>query len=222
MDWIALFLTLKLALVTTILLFIFATPVAWWLAHTTHSSKHIIAALVTLPLVLPPTVLGFYLLVFMGPSGPLGQFMTWLQLDLLPFTFTGLVVGSVIYSFPFFVQPLRNSFEHIGLIPMHAAAVLGASPLRAFFTVVLPLSKPGMLTAGVLGFAHTMGEFGLILMLGGSIPGETKVLSISIFEHVEAFEWPQAHVMSATMLMFTFIAVAPMFYFERKLQKKRA
>lgn len=220
MDWLALQLTLKLAALTTLILLVIGTPIAWWLAHTKHAFKHSVSAIVALPIVLPPTVLGFYLLVFMGPNGPLGRIMTWLNLDLLPFTFTGLVVGSVVYSLPFVVQPLRNSFEHIGLMPMQAASVLGASPLAAFFSVILPLSKPGILTACVFGFAHTMGEFGLILMIGGSIPGDTKVLSIAIYESVESFQWQDAHIMSAAMLIFSFVVVVSMYYYERFFQRQ--
>ncbi|PIE45439.1 MAG: molybdate ABC transporter permease subunit [Gammaproteobacteria bacterium] len=175
------------------MLLIIATPLAWWLSQTRHWSKQAIAAIVALPLVLPPTVLGFYLLITLGPNGVIGQLTERLGLGTLPFTFAGLVVGSLIYSLPFAVQPLQNAFANIGNRPLEVAATLGASPFDRFFSIVLPLAKPGFLTASVLTFAHTIGEFGVVLMLGGNIPGKTKVLSIAIYDHVETLQYAQAH-----------------------------
>lgn len=216
MDWQSLFVSLKLATVTTLILLIISTPLAFWLAHTNNRFKDVVSAIVTLPIVMPSTVIGFYLLIFMGPSGPLGQLTQSLGMGLLSFTFVGLVFGSIIYSLPFVVQPLRNSFEHVGRSPIEAAQVLGVSNMRSFFSIVLPLAKPGILTASVLGFAHTMGEFGLILMIGGSIPGETKVISVSIFESVESLEWSKAYMMSGVMLVSSFCLI----FFMNKIQKK--
>lgn len=203
-DWGAIALTLKLATTTTVLLLLVATPLAWWLAHTRSAWRRPIGAMVSLPLVLPPTVLGFYLLVTLGPNGPVGQFMQSLGLGLLPFTFSGLVVGSVVYSLPFSVQPMQNAFEAMGRRPMEVAATLRASPLSAFLTVALPLARPGILTATVMTFAHTVGEFGVVLMLGGNIPNETRVASVQIYGHVEALEYTQAHWLSAGMVVFSF------------------
>lgn len=203
-DIAAVWLTLRLAGLTTIILLLIGTPTAWWLARTRHWLKAPVGALVTLPLVLPPAVLGFYLLVLMGPQGPVGRFTEWLGIGLLPFTFPGLVVASVIYSMPFVVQPLRQAFEAIGDGPMEAAATLRASPFDAFLSVALPLALPGFATATVLGFAHTLGEFGVVLMIGGNIPGKTQVLSVAIYNHVEAFEYAQAHWLAGGMLAFSF------------------
>ena len=203
-DWGAIALTLKLATTTTVLLLLVATPLAWWLAHTRSAWRRPIGAMVSLPLVLPPTVLGFYLLVTLGPNGPVGQFMQSLGLGLLPFTFSGLVVGSVVYSLPFSVQPMQNAFEAMGRRPMEVAATLRASPLSAFLTVALPLARPGILTATVMTFAHTVGEFGVVLMLGGNIPNETRVASVQIYGHVEALQYTQAHWLSAGMVVFSF------------------
>ena len=200
----AVWLTLRLASVTTILLFLVGTPIAWWLARTRSWLKAPVGALVALPLVLPPTVIGFYLLVVMGPQGPIGQLTQALGLGVLPFTFRGLVVGSVIYSMPFVVQPLQNAFEAIGERPLEVAATLRAGPWDRFFTVVLPLARPGFITAGILGFAHTVGEFGVVLMIGGNIPDKTRVVSVQIYDHVEALEYTQAHWLSAGMLAFSF------------------
>ena len=206
-DWGAIRLTLELATVTTVLLLLVGTPIAWWLARTLSVWKAPVRAVVALPLVLPPTVIGFYLLVVMGPNGPVGHLTQSLGLGVLPFTFYGLVVASVFYSMPFVVQPLQNAFEAIGDRPLEAAATLRASPLDSFFSVVLPLARPGYLTATVLGFAHTVGEFGVVLMIGGNIPGKTRVVSVQIYDHVEALEYTQAHWLSAGMLLFSFIVL---------------
>ena len=200
----ALGLTLRLATVTTLILLVLGTPLAWWLARTRSWAKGPVAALVALPLVLPPVVLGFYLLVLLGPRGPVGRFMQTMGWDLLPFSFGGLVVGSVLYSLPFVVQPLQNAFEAIGERPLEAAATLRSSPLDAFFSVVAPLARPAYLTATVMGFAHTVGEFGIVLMLGGNIPGQTRVLSVQIYDHVEALEYTQAHWLAGSLLVFSF------------------
>jgi len=200
-------LTLRLAAVTTVLLLIIGTPLAWWLSRTRTPLKGVIGALVALPLVLPPTVLGFYLLLAMGPSGPVGALTQALGIGLLPFTFSGLVVGSVIYSLPFVVQPLQAAFEGIGERPVEVAATLGAGPLDRFFTVVVPLARQGFIGAIVLGFAHTVGEFGVVLMIGGNIPGATKVLSVALYDHVEALEYGEAHWLAAGMLAFSFVVL---------------
>jgi molybdate transport system permease protein len=213
--WSAVVLTLKLASITTGLLLLLGTPLAWWLASTRSWFKPAVGALVALPLVLPPTVIGFYLLVAMGPQGPVGQFTQALGLGLLPFTFTGLVVGSVFYSLPFVVQPLQNAFEAIGERPLEAAATLRASPLDTFFSVVFPLARPGYLSATVMGFAHTVGEFGVVLMIGGNIPNTTRVLSVQIYDHVEALEYTQAHWLAAGMLLFSFAALLALYTFSR-------
>lgn len=206
-DWAAIVLTLKLASVTTVLLLVLCTPLAWWLAHTSSRWKGPIGAVVALPLVLPPTVIGFYLLVTMGPNGPVGQFTQWLGLGRLPFTFAGLVVGSLIYSLPFAVQPLQRAFESLGQRPLEVAATLGASKLDTFFSVVLPLARPGFITAAVLSFAHTVGEFGVVLMIGGNIPGVTRVVSVQIYDHVEALEYAQAHWLAGGMVVFAFVVL---------------
>lgn len=206
-DLAAIWLTFKLASVTTLILLLVGTPIAWWLARTTSRMKGPIGAVVALPLVLPPTVLGFYLLVAMGPNGFIGQFTQSLGLGTLPFTFAGLVVGSVFYSLPFVVQPLQNAFEAIGERPLEAAATLRASPWDTFFSVVLPLARPGFITASILGFAHTVGEFGVVLMIGGNIPGQTRVVSVQIYDHVEAMEYAQAHWLAGGMLLFSFLVL---------------
>ena len=197
-------LTLELAALSTAVLLALTIPLAWWLAHTRSPWRKPIAALAAMPLVLPPTVLGFYLLLFWGPDGWGGQLTQWLGLGRLPFTFAGLVLGSVIYSLPFALQPLLNAFEHIGRRPLELAAMLRASPLDAFFSVALPLARPGILTAAVLSFAHTVGEFGMVLMLGGNIDGQTRVVSTQIYGHVEAMEYGQAHALAALMVAFSF------------------
>ena len=210
-DLGAVTLTLKLASVTTLVLLLLGTPLAWWLARTRSAWKGPIGAMVALPLVLPPSVLGFYFLVSMGPNGPLGALTQWLGLGLLPFTFTGLVVGSVVYSMPFVVQPIQNAFEAIGEPALEAAATLRASPLDTFFSVVLPLARPGYLTAIVMGFAHTVGEFGVVLMIGGNIPDKTRVISVQIYDHVEALEYTQAHWLAAGMVVFSFLVLLALY-----------
>ncbi|AOV02891.1 MULTISPECIES: molybdate ABC transporter permease subunit [Delftia] len=206
-DYAAIRLTLKLASVTTVLLLALCTPLAWWLAHTRSRWRGPIGAVVALPLVLPPTVIGFYLLVTMGPNGPVGQLTQALGLGTLPFTFAGLVIGSLVYSLPFTVQPLQRAFESLGTRPMEAAASLGAGPLDRFFTVALPLARPGFITAAVLTFAHTVGEFGVVLMLGGNIPGVTRVVSVQIYDHVEAMEYAHAHWLAGGMVVFSFLVL---------------
>ena len=215
-DIATIWLTLRLATTVTILLLIFATPVAWWLARTCSWFKGPVSAIVALPLVLPPTVLGFYLLLAMGPNGSIGQFTQALGLGTLPFTFWGLVVASMVYSMPFVVQPIQNAIEAIGNRPIEAAATLGAGPFDRFFTVVLPLARPGFMTATILGFAHTVGEFGIVLMIGGSIPGETRVVSVQIYDHVEALEYAQAHALSGVMVVFSFVVLLILYTFQRK------
>jgi len=206
-DLEALWLTLKVASIATVLMLMLGTPLAWWLARTHSGWKGIINAVVAMPLVLPPTVLGFYLLVLMGPAGPIGKFTVWLGLGTLPFTFTGVVIASVLYSLPFVVQPLQASFTNIGMKPLEAAATLRAHPLDTFFSVVIPLAKPGFLTATILGFAHTVGEFGVVLMVGGNIPDKTRVVSVQIYNHVEAMEYDQAHWLAGGLLFFSFIVL---------------
>ncbi|MEJ7804536.1 MAG: molybdate ABC transporter permease subunit [Telluria sp.] len=212
-DWGAIWLTLKLATIVTVLLLLLGTPIAWWLAQTRSRMKSVVGALVALPLVLPPTVLGFYLLVSMGPNGPVGQMTQALGIGLLPFTFPGLVIGSLVYSMPFVIQPLQNAFEAVGKRPLEVAATLRASPLDTFFSVVLPLSKPGFITAATLGFAHTIGEFGVVLMMGGNIPNQTRVVSVQIYGHVEALEYAQAHWLAGGMLVFSFVALLLLYTF---------
>lgn len=204
-DWAAIWLTIELASLTTLLLLVIGTPIAWWLARTRSRLKGPVGAIVALPLVLPPTVIGFYLLVAMGPNGYVGQLTQSLGLGTLPFTFAGLVVGSVFYSMPFVVQPLHNAFEAIGRRPLEAAATLRAGPWDRFVSVALPLARPGFVTAGILGFAHTVGEFGVVLMIGGNIPGKTRVVSVQIFDHVEALEYAQAHWLAGGMVVFSLI-----------------
>lgn len=213
LQWGAIALTLKLAGVTTLILLLLGTPLAWWMARTRSWLKGPIGAMVALPIVLPPTVIGFYLLVAMGPQGPVGQFTQAMGIGLLPFTFSGLVVGSIFYSLPFVVQPLQNAFEAIGERPLEAAATLRASPLDTFFSVVLPLARPGYLTATVMGFAHTVGEFGVVLMIGGNIPDKTRVLSVQIYDHVEALEYAQAHWLAAGMVLFSFVVLLTLYAF---------
>jgi molybdate transport system permease protein len=219
-DWQPVWLTLKLASLTTVVLLLAGTPLGWWLARTRCRCREWVGALVALPLVLPPTVLGFYLLLLLSPSGPVGTLTTGLGLGTLAFTFPGLVLGSVLYSLPFVVQPVRNAFEAMGPRPMEVAATLRASPLRSFFIVALPLARPGLLTGAVLGFAHTVGEFGVVLMIGGNIPGETKVLSVAIYDHVESLEWAQAHWLAGGMLVFSFLVVWTMYRLEHRLTRK--
>ena len=219
----ALWLTFKVAALTTLILLLAGTPLAWWLARSRAWVTRPIAALVALPLVLPPSVLGFYLLVALGPEGPLGRWMLALGLPTLPFTFAGLVVASVFYSLPFMVQPILNSMQALGERPLEAAATLRASPLDTFFSVVLPLCRPGLVTGCIMSFAHTVGEFGVVLMVGGNIPGVTRVVSVQIFDHVEALEYADAHRLAAVMLAFSFsVLLALQVYSSRQARKGRA
>ena len=215
-DFKAIWLTLKLASLTTVLLLLLVTPLAWWLARTTSRWRAPVGAVVALPLVLPPSVLGFYLLVSLGPNGPGGQLTQALGLGTLPFTFGGLLVGSLAYSLPFAVQPLQHAFEGVGARPMEVAATLRARPLDAFFTVALPLARPGFFTAAILTFAHTVGEFGVVLMIGGNIPDKTRVVSTQIYGHVEALEYTQAHWLAGGMLLFSFAVLMALALFNRR------
>lgn len=210
-DWQAIWLTLKLASVTTVVLLCIATPLAWWLAHSTRWYKGIVAACVSLPLVLPPSVLGFYLLLLMGPHGWVGELTQALHLGRLPFTFSGLVVGSVLLSMPFAVQPIQNAIEAMGRRPLEVAATLRANAWDRFISVAVPLARPGFLTAIILAFAHTVGEFGVVLMLGGNIAGETRVLSVDIYNHVEAMEYGTAHLLSGGMVLFSFLILLALY-----------
>jgi len=210
-DLAAVWLTVKLASVVTLLLLAIGTPIAWWLARTHSRFKGMIGAIVALPLVLPPTVLGFYLLVAMGPKGWVGQMTEALGLGLLPFTFPGLVIASVFYSLPFMVQPVQNAFEAIGARPLEVAATLRASPWDAFWSVAVPLARPGFLSGAVMSFAHTVGEFGVVLMIGGNIPDKTRVVSVQIFDHVEALEYTQAHGLAGGMLAFSFVVLLTLY-----------
>ncbi len=218
-DLQALWLTVRLASVVTLILLLIGTPIAWWLARTKAWWKGPISAVLALPLVLPPSVLGFYLLLAMGPNGPLGQITQTLGLGTLPFTFWGLVIASVFYSMPFMVQPLQTAFEAIGERPLEVAATLRASPLDAFFTVAVPLARPGFITACILSFAHTVGEFGVVLMIGGNLPGATRVASVQIYEHVEAMEYLQAHRLSAVLLVFSFLVLVVLYTWQPKPKK---
>jgi molybdate transport system permease protein len=219
--WPPVILTLELASVTTIILLLVGTPIAWWLARSRAGWKEVVGAVVSLPIVLPPTVLGFYLLVALGPNGPGGWIAGFFERRTLAFTFAALVIGSVIYSLPFVVQPIRNAFEAFGERPLEAAATLRASPWDRFCSVALPLARPGLLTGAVLGFAHTVGEFGVVLMIGGNIPGQTKVLSIAIFDYVEQLRWAEAHVLAGGMLLFSFVVILAMTLAERRLWRMR-
>ena len=215
--WPPIRLTLELAGVTTVFLLLLGTPIAWWLARTRFRFKEAVAALVALPLVLPPTVLGFYLLIALGPDGPGGSVARLFGERSLAFSFPGLVIGSIIYSLPFTVQPIRSAFEAVGERPLEAAATLRASPWDAFWTVAVPLARPGLIAGAVLGFAHTVGEFGVILMIGGNIPGATRVLSIAIYDHVELMEWGTAHVLSGSLPAFSFVVVALTLSLQKKM-----
>ncbi len=215
-EWLALVLTAKLAVTTVLILLVFGTPLAWWLSQTRSRARPFLETLVALPLILPPTVLGFYLLVALGPSGPIGELMALLGGNSLAFTFWGLVIGSVIYSLPFVVQPLQSAFSAIGKRPMEVAATLGASPVDRFFHVALPLARNGYLTAAVLGFAHTVGEFGVVLMIGGSIPGETQVLSIAIYDNVEMLNYDRAHWLAGGLLVLSFCLLLIVFAANRR------
>ena len=212
-DLTALLLTLKLAGIVALLLLLMGTPLAWWLARTQSSLKAPIGAFVALPLVLPPTVLGFYLLLLMGPNGPVGQFTQWAGLGILPFTFAGLVVASVFYTLPFVVQPLQQAFEAIGEGPLEAAATLRAGPWDRFFTIAVPLARPGFVTAALLGFAHTVGEFGVVLMIGGNIPGVTRVISVQLYNHVEAMEYASAQWLSGILVALSFLVLLALYTF---------
>jgi len=216
-DMATLWLTFKVAGIATLLMLLFGTPLAWWLARTTSRWKSLCNALVSLPMVLPPTVLGFYLLVMLGPNGPIGHLTAELGLGTLPFTFPGLVIASVLYSLPFVVQPLQASFTAIGEQPLEAAATLRAGPLDTFFSVIVPLAKPGFLTASILGFTHTVGEFGVVLMVGGNIPDKTRVVSVQIYNHVEALEYTEAHWLAGILMLFSF-SVLMMLYTVLKTQ----
>ena len=216
-DFSSIWVTLQLATTTIVILLIIGTPIAWWLANTCSKIKVGIEAVVALPLVLPPTVLGFYLLIMLGPNGWIGGPIQTLIGSPLSFTFAGLVFASTLYSLPFVVQPLQSNFESIGNAPMEAAYSLGASKWDAFFSVILPLSRRGYLTATVLGFAHTLGEFGVVLMVGGNIPGKTKVISIEIFDRVEVMEYAQAHILSAGLLLFSFLVLVMVYSINKKL-----
>ena len=217
-DLTALFITLKLALVSTLILLVLGTPLAWWLSQARSRTKIVVEALVALPLVLPPTVLGFYLLIALGPAGPLGRLMASIGGKPLAFTFSGLVVGSILYSLPFVVQPLQDGFSSIGRRPMEVAATLGASPVDRFFSVAVPMARANFVTAVVLGFAHTVGEFGVVLMIGGSIPGETQVLSIAIYDHVEALEYGRAHILAAALLTLSFLMLLAVYAINRRFK----
>ena len=221
-DWSAIRLTAALAAVSTLMLLVVGTPLAWWLARTRSRLKPVWAALVAMPLVLPPTVLGFYLLLLMGPQGPVGQLTQALGLGRLPFTFAGLVVGSVIYSLPFVVQPLQQAFEAIPERQLEAAATLRASPWDRFFSVAVPLARPGFVTASVLGFAHTVGEFGVVLMIGGNIPDKTRVLSVAIYDHVEATEFADAHRLAAGMVIFALVVLVLLYVVNRPHREPEA
>ncbi|KIP99983.1 MULTISPECIES: molybdate ABC transporter permease subunit [Pseudomonas] len=218
-DFAAILLTLELATLTTVLLLLVGTPIAWWLSRTDSWLKRPIGAIVALPLVLPPTVIGFYLLISMGPNGFFGQLTQALGLGTLTFTFAGLLIGSVFYSLPFVVQPLQNAFEAMGRAPLEAAATLRAGPWDTFFSVVLPLARPGFLTAAILGFAHTVGEFGVVLMIGGNIPGKTQVASVQIYNHVETMEYAQAHWLAGGMVAFSFLVLLALYSSGRRGQK---
>jgi molybdate transport system permease protein len=221
-EWSAVRLTAELAALTSVLLLIVGTPIAWWLARTRSRLKPVLAALVAMPLVLPPTVIGFYLLLLMGPQGPVGQLTQSLGLGRLPFTFAGLVVASVIYSLPFVVQPLQQAFEAIAERTLEAAATLRAGPWDRFFTVALPLARPGLVTASVLGFAHTVGEFGVVLMIGGNIPDKTRVLSVALYDHVEASEFAAAHRLAAGMVVFALVVLVTLYAVNRPRREDAA
>jgi molybdate transport system permease protein len=219
--WEPVRLTLELAAVATLALLVIATPLAWWLARSKARWKEIIAAIVSLPMVLPPTVLGFYLLIALGPSGPGGAIAGLWGARTLAFTFWGLVIGSIIASMPFVVQPIRNAFAAVGDRPLEVAATLRASPARAFWTVALPLASPGLLTGAVLGFAHTIGEFGVVLMIGGSIPGRTKVMSTAIYDFVETMQWREANILAGGMVAFAFVVILSMILIEKRFNRMR-
>lgn len=218
-ELVPVWLSLKLAIITTVFLMIFATPLAWWLATTQSKWRAPISAIVTIPLVLPPSVLGFYLLIALGPNGPLGKLTEALGVGLLTFTFSGLVIGSIVYSLPFAVQPLQGAFEAVGKRPLEVAATLRAGPWDTFFNVVIPLARPGFVTAALLTFAHTIGEFGVVLMLGGNVPGKTQVVSTEIYSYVEAMEYSKAHWLAGGMVVFSFIVLLCLTLLNRKNER---
>ena len=220
-DLQAIGLTLQVATLTTLILLVLGVPLAWWLARSNSAWSRPVGALVSMPLVLPPSVLGFYLLVAMGPNGPVGQFTQWLGLGVLTFSFTGLVIASVFYSLPFMVQPVQNAMQGLGERPLEAAASLRASAVDTFFHVVLPLCKPGLVTGTIMAFSHTVGEFGVVLMVGGNIPGVTRVVSVQIYDHVEALEYGDAHRLAAVMLGFAFVVLVALQFYQRRQRARR-
>ena len=222
LDFFAIIVTIKLAIISTSILILIGTPIAWWLSQTKFKFKAVFEAIIALPLILPPTVLGFYLLITLGSNGPIGKLLESLGGSSIAFTFTGLVVGSVIYSMPFVVQPLQNSFSSVGRKPLEVAATLGASKIDRFFSVAVPLSRSGFITAAVLGFAHTVGEFGVVLMIGGNIPGETGVVSIAIYDHVEAMEYGQAHWLAGGLLATSFLMLLFVYIINRHFSIMRS
>ena len=222
LDFSAIIVTIKLAIVSTSILILIGTPIAWWLSQTKFKFKAVFEAIIALPLILPPTVLGFYLLITLGSNGPIGKLLESFGGSSIAFTFTGLVVGSVIYSMPFVVQPLQNSFSSVGRRPLEVAATLGASKIDRFFSVAVPLARSGFITAAVLGFAHTVGEFGVVLMIGGNIPGETGVVSIAIYDHVEAMEYGQAHWLAGGLLAISFLMLLFVYIINRHFSIMRS
>ena len=222
LDFSAVIVTIKLALVSTVILILIGTPIAWWLSQTKFKFKAVFEAIIALPLILPPTVLGFYLLITLGSNGPIGRLLESIGGSSIAFTFSGLVVGSVIYSMPFVVQPLQNSFSSVGRKPLEVAATLGASKIDRFFSVAVPLARSGFITAAVLGFAHTVGEFGVVLMIGGNIPGETGVVSIAIYDHVEAMEYGQAHLLAGGLLATSFLMLLFVYIINRHFSIMRS
>ena len=222
LDFSAIIVTIKLAIISTSILILIGTPIAWWLSQTKFKFKAVFEAIIALPLILPPTVLGFYLLITFGSNGPIGKLLESLGGSSIAFTFTGLVIGSVIYSMPFVVQPLQNSFSSVGRKPLEVAATLGASKIDRFFSVAVPLSRSGFITAAVLGFAHTVGEFGVVLMIGGNIPGETGVVSIAIYDHVEAMEYGQAHWLAGGLLATSFLMLLFVYIINRHFSVMRS
>jgi molybdate transport system permease protein len=218
-EFTVIFTTLKLALLVTAGLLVIAVPLAWWLSYSSFRYKQLVSALFTLPMVLPPTVLGFYLLLLMGPLGPVGRLTAWLGIEPLPFSFAGIAIACIVHSLPFVIQPLQNAFDAIGKQPMEVAATLRASPLDCFFSVTLPLAAPGVLSAAIMGFCHTLGEFGVVLMIGGNIPGKTRVLSVQIYNYAEALEYGKAHVLAGGMVLFSFLALLVMQGLNRRHQR---
>jgi molybdate transport system permease protein len=212
--------TLKLAFVVTFWLLLFGIPAAWWLASSNNRYKGVVEAILSLPLVLPPTVLGFYLLLLLGPKGPVGQFLDWLGIERLPFSFAGIALACTIHSLPFVIQPLKNAFTAIGSRPMEVAATLRASPIDTFMSITLPLAWPGVFSAAIMGFCHTLGEFGVVLMIGGNIPGKTRVMSVEIYNYVEAIEYGKAHVLAGGLVMFSFVSLLLMHWLNNKYRSR--